>query len=807
MSNRAVIKVGLRIDEQGVVRGLKNVGRESTEAGSKGADAFKKMDLQTSALNRSMKLTTATIAKMGAGIAALVGAAGVGSLGLMAQRTTEATVEIYKNSQMAGVGAQAYQELAYAAGKYHVSTDALTDGLKELNLRAEEFVFTGAGPGQEAFERLGYSQEELNRKLRDTPSLLTEIINRMQGMENAAKMRIADEIFGGQGGEQFVAMINGGALALENFKIEARELGVVMDDEMIRQILRAKTEVNRLVFSLSNQFNIIVAELAPDIADVATAMGDWVKANRELIGQNIKSVMDDVKDGAASAYEVLGDIKNIYDSIPSEITGAAGTGLIGSFFFGGKIGLVISALTLADNLTSKMGMGLGDLVRKQKEGMEVRDRLLKSLGMQEADYHPEDGMERFYRAMGIVSKPIDVNTPGYNAYKGISSFPINSSTPGYGDYTKDSGSAASGKPVGVDKDDDKWAMPPVQQIDYWGESYDTDYGQDPVAAAIQKRELALNNEAIALQRNIELQNRMAEAMDDTYDVDYGAVTDGLEEMAAQEQRIYEEFQTAYKSATMTATEFELDQLKERYDAYAKTIDDKQKLDEWYAAQSKRITEKHTNDWKNAFSGWGRDFSRTLNDMLWNSKISFESIAESFGRMITQMVLQKKAVEPLMQFADWGMGQATDWVSSFFGGGSASPVTLSNGAIINPSGVVYGMAGGGIINEHVVGFGLKSGASYEFGEGGIPEAVVPKKYWGGQRESERVTVVAGGVDLQVIDQRSSRSPALEVSESQDQNGRKQIRMLIRGEVSGAFNDGSLDRTMQTNYGLKRRGFRR
>ena len=40
-----------------------------------------------------------------------------------------------------------------------------------------------------------------------------------------------------------------------------------------------------------------------------------------------------------------------------------------------------------------------------------------------------------------------------------------------------------------------------------------------------------------------------------------------------------------------------------------------------------------------------------------------------------------------------------------------------------------MAGGGIIGEHVVGRGLSSGKSYEFGENG-PEAVLNKSQIGG-----------------------------------------------------------------------------
>jgi len=268
-----------------------------------------------------------------------------------------------------------------------------------------------------------------------------------------------------------------------------------------------------------------------------------------------------------------------------------------------------------------------------------------------------------------------------------------------------------------------------QTPDPWGKSYDTDYGNDAVAAAIQMRELALNNERIALKKNIALQNRMAEAIEDTYDLDKGSDDDGLADMQADfeaRESILESFQSDYKQATMTTTEYELDQLSQRYDAYSKTITDKTKLDEWYAAEQKNIIEDNTTDWSEAFSGWAASYSRTLNDMILDSEFSFKTIGESFARMLTEMQMQE-AMSGIMDSVDginWG-GLASSVFGGMFGGGS-----FTNSAAMNVGGSIR-MAGGGIINEHVVGVGMTSGASYEFGEAGVPEAVVPKNSWGGK----------------------------------------------------------------------------
>ncbi len=50
--------------------------------------------------------------------------------------------------------------------------------------------------------------------------------------------------------------------------------------------------------------------------------------------------------------------------------------------------------------------------------------------------------------------------------------------------------------------------------------------------------------------------------------------------------------------------------------------------------------------------------------------------------------------------------------------------LPGGSFLKGFGAMFGLANGGIINEPIVGMGLSSGKSYAFGEGGIPEMVMP-----------------------------------------------------------------------------------
>jgi hypothetical protein len=92
-----------------------------------------------------------------------------------------------------------------------------------------------------------------------------------------------------------------------------------------------------------------------------------------------------------------------------------------------------------------------------------------------------------------------------------------------------------------------------------------------------------------------------------------------------------------------------------------------------------ISVKNAEDMKNAFMGWGNQFSAMLTDAVWDADFSFNRILESFGRMITQMVIQKQIVEPMVNFAftknAQGNAYGPDGLIPFAKGGVVSRPTL------------------------------------------------------------------------------------------------------------------------------------
>lgn len=171
-----------------------------------------------------------------AGFGIAGGVAGGVVAGVAAVRSqVRAIAELGDEAKRAGMQVEAFQEWKFVADQNRIGIDALTDGFKELNLRADEFIVTGKGSAAEAFQRLGIAAGDLKTKLKDPSALMVELIKRMEGLDKAAQIRIADELFGGTGGEQFVQLLERGADGISAQINRARDLGLVLDAGAVRK--------------------------------------------------------------------------------------------------------------------------------------------------------------------------------------------------------------------------------------------------------------------------------------------------------------------------------------------------------------------------------------------------------------------------------------------------------------------------------------------------------------------------------------------------------------------------------------------
>jgi hypothetical protein len=169
-----------------------------------------------------------------------------------------------------------------------------------------------------------------------------------------------------------------------------------------------------------------------------------------------------------------------------------------------------------------------------------------------------------------------------------------------------------------------------------------------------------------------------------------------------------------------------DSYQAREDMLRQALDDGIIQNERYTAIVTGLHEKMGQDLKDladktfneqlgdAVAGWARNMSSTLNDILWQSDTTFSDILTSFGKMITEIIIQLTLVEPLIAAMKTGMkgGSWGDILGAFTGSEHGNAFAAGN---------VIPMAKGGIVNAPVI-FPMASGLGL-MGEAG-PEAVLP-----------------------------------------------------------------------------------
>lgn len=235
-------------------------------------------------------------AAMKAGLAGLVAGGVLGVAGRLVD-VAGGIAQIGDEAKRAGLNVKAFQELKYVAEQNRIGVDSLTDGIKELNLRADEWIETGGGPAAESFARLGFTAEELKTKLKDPSALFTEIIGKLENLDRAARIRIADEIFGGTGGEKFVQLIDRGEQAIRDQIKAANDLGVVLDEELIERA----DEVDRKFRAITTT---IGTSLKKGIVEATSALQGFIDAFNNIERQQSRTLNERVTDIGRERLEI-----------------------------------------------------------------------------------------------------------------------------------------------------------------------------------------------------------------------------------------------------------------------------------------------------------------------------------------------------------------------------------------------------------------------------------------------------------------------------------------------------------------------
>lgn len=225
------------------------------------------------------------MAVVGAGIAT-AGAAAFAAFNNSSNRLSDLKMQ----ADIAGLSAQEFKIAALAVDQYGVSQEKLSDILKDVNDKFGDFAATGGGELKDFFDNIGPKVGvtiENFKNLSSSDALALYVSSLEKANVSQQEMTFYMEALANDATALVPAFRNGG-LAIEEMRKKADELGLAMDEGLIKTARQAQGEMRLVADVLRTQFDQAVLKLGPSLSQLAQAMMPVV----EGMGRLIKAVLE-----------------------------------------------------------------------------------------------------------------------------------------------------------------------------------------------------------------------------------------------------------------------------------------------------------------------------------------------------------------------------------------------------------------------------------------------------------------------------------------------------------------------------------
>ncbi len=252
------------------------------------AASFAVADHMLGAVKSGLGLLVSGAVKAGEGLAEIV------------TKTVETASALNDTSVALGVTTDAIQELGYAAKLNGSSVEGMSDGIRKLSINMAAAA-SGSEEAAQTFRKLGV-QITANGKLREADEVFGDLAEKFKAMpDGARKVATAVDLFG-KSGAALIPTLQAGRDGLAELRQEARELGIVLDKDTIAAGDDLGDTWDKLKAAADGLRYSIGGPLLSGFKELLDSMVRWIKANRELIAQRLRSVMR----GIAGAIKAVG---------------------------------------------------------------------------------------------------------------------------------------------------------------------------------------------------------------------------------------------------------------------------------------------------------------------------------------------------------------------------------------------------------------------------------------------------------------------------------------------------------------------
>ena len=270
------------------------------------------------------------------------------------KESAAAAKELEALSLQSGVSAQDLQAFQYAEDFLDVSTDTLTDSLKDLTTKMSD-----AKDGNEdviaMFDQLGVSVTDAGGNLRDSYDVFLDVIDGLGEMSNQAERDALAMGLINESAQKLNPLIEQGSASLKKYADEAENVGYILSNDQLKVLTAVDEAQNRLLKSQEAVSKQISAEYAPYMSDALNQTRELIeKVGMALVDSGAVDAFGSILDSAVSLLEPLGDLTaDILPPLGTLLQGIAGT----LAWAADTINLIVGLLTLnGDRISTALGL-------------------------------------------------------------------------------------------------------------------------------------------------------------------------------------------------------------------------------------------------------------------------------------------------------------------------------------------------------------------------------------------------------------------------------------------------------------------
>lgn len=271
-------------------------------------------------LNRKLKLAQRSVkdfASEAQGVAQSVGApfaAVAGAVGFSLQSAVTGFAQagdgLDKMSARLGISAVKLQEWSFAATHAGAAPEDLEDALKDLSEKIAEVAGGDTGDAAQLFSALGISVKDASGKIRPASDIFEELADAIQRNEDPARRTKMAMVLMGDSGRKLIPMLSGGAQGLDDMAKQARDFGLVMNEDAVAAAAQMTDHMDDMKASVTAVGHEIGYRLSPIVISMSDRFRDLAAANKGALGEKFEKV-------ARSFADVVGQID--FEGIASAI--------------------------------------------------------------------------------------------------------------------------------------------------------------------------------------------------------------------------------------------------------------------------------------------------------------------------------------------------------------------------------------------------------------------------------------------------------------------------------------------------------